>query len=207
MDVNKNTIEGLLEDATVFGTGFIPITEDQWWFAIGNEKYWKKAENNQLMISFTAIGGTVEQNEPFIDAIYREVKEETGVDAIIYDSNKSMYIEGNSDDNDKSIFHISEIRKITFAKEPRPWIVYKLYRKDDTLGVAVYKGKFSNEPYPRREVPALLLLPPTKLLQCPKKLSSLLDTGAIIREQDEPIPREAIIYSFGSATILQQLLK
>ena len=129
----KQNIEEILADATVFGTGFIPVDEKQWWFAVGNKKYWKKNNKEQLRISYTAIGGHVEEGETFIDATLREVNEETGVDASIQDSIESYYVEADLDDKSMYNFQVRFIKPIRLDESIRPWIIYKLQRKEDTF--------------------------------------------------------------------------
>jgi len=205
----RATITSLAElrsKSTILGTGFIPVNEENWWFAVGNEKYWKGKDNN-LAISFTAIGGHVEEGESFEEATLREIQEETGVEARLYNNNETYVIEAVSEEQEQFNFQIQSLERVEVHENPRPYIMYTAKMQNDVLGVVVYKGSFGTEPHPQMEVPALLCLPPTLLNQTPASLSSLLDSGARIREQEgNTIPREAIIYPFGSASILEKIL-
>ncbi|MHA1992198.1 MAG: NUDIX domain-containing protein [Candidatus Hodarchaeales archaeon] len=206
MDGLRFSIKKLLQNCSVLGTGFIPSTQKEWWFAVGNKKYWKKLENGQLMISFTAIGGHVERNESFIEAILREIKEETGSHAIIEESEETYYVNAQLIEEDIFDFKIDSIEKVIISDTPKPWIIYSLKRESDNLGVVVYRGELKEDFFPNAEVPALIYLPPDLLNKCPISLEKLLDAGAKIKEQDEAIPRKAFIYPFGSMKIVQELL-
>ncbi len=204
---SSTRITELLSNASVLGTGFLPSNEQKWWFAVGNEKYWKGGNLKDLKISFTAIGGHVERGESIIEATLREITEETGSEAKLKDSKETLFVTAELKEEEIFDFQIQSIKEIKVLDKPAPYIIYTVKRKNDTLGVVVYKGTFATEPYPQMEVPALLYLPPGLLQQTPRTLAELLDLGAKIREQNEEIPREAIIYPFGSATILQSILK
>ena len=206
MIAGNKKIENLFQNVDVLGTGFIPVKHSEWWFAVGNKKYWKK-QKNQLMISFTAIGGHVEEGESFKEATLREIQEETGTTAIIQNSHETLFVTAEVQEAPVFDFQIKTIELVNIVDEPRPYLLYLAQRKTDTLGVVVYKGYFQSDPIPQMEVPALLYLPPDVLIKTPMKLTNLLSSGAKIKEQLDEIPREAIIYPFGSATIIQSILK
>ena len=199
------TIPNILSAADVLGTGFLPYKKEDWWFAIGNEKYWKRNKKNDLLISFTSIGGHVEQGEGMVDATLREVKEETGINAIITSANETYFIEGTIVEGDTFNFQIDNYNKINVEETLIPWIIYKAKTKDGLLGVVVYQGKFESLPFPQAEVPALIRIPPKLLGKCPTSLNSLLTQGAKLLEQKNELPKNAIIYPFGSAKIIQKL--
>ena len=202
----KKKIEDLIQTADVLGTGFIPIDEKNWWFAVGNKKYWKRQQNNELMISFTAIGGHVEKGESILDATLREIQEETGTKATIYQSDDTLFITADLQEKPVFNFQIKTMERIEIEANPKPRLLYVVQREHDKLGVVVYQGRFQSEPSPQMEVPALICLPPDLLTKTPLTLSKLLSLGAKIKEQYEEIPRDSILYSFGSAKILQAFL-
>lgn len=206
MSIPLMKIDELLSNATILGTGFIPINENSWWFAIGNEKYWKRSSQG-LQISFTAIGGHVEEGESFVEATIREIQEETGTEANLVASDQTYYVTAVQEENEKFDFQIQSISPIKVKDNPAPYIIYSVKIKSDVLGVIVYKGEFASDPYPQMEVPALFRLSPQLLQQTPAILSELVKAGGKIREQKDKIPREAIMYPFGSATIIQAILK
>lgn len=201
------TIPSILKDCTILGTGFIPSKYDDWWFAIGNKKYWKKSENRVDMISFTAIGGHVEENESFLEATLREIKEETGSEALLDESQETYYVKAQLIEQEIFEFKINSLEKVNISDDPKPWIVYTLDRESDILGVVVYRGELKAIIHPSAEVPALIKLTPELLLKCPSSLQKLLELGAKIKEQGDPIPRNAILYPFGSIKIVDELIR
>jgi hypothetical protein len=206
MDGLRFSIKKLLHNCSVLGTGFIPSNQKEWWFAVGNKKYWKTSENGQLMISFTAIGGHVERNESFIEATLREIKEETGSDATIEESEETYYIQAQLLEEGIFDFKIETFEKVIISDIPKPWIIYSLKRRSDSLGVVVYRGELKTNFFPSAEVPALIYLTPDLLNMFPCSLEKLIVAGAKIKEQDFLIPRKAIFYPFGSIKIVQELL-
>lgn len=201
-------IDQLFTDSITLGTGFIPTERENWWFAVGNKKYWRETTKKKLMISFTAIGGHVEPDETIVEAALREIREETGVDAKLLENphNPTQLVEAVSTEKTFFDFTILKIHEILLDEIITPWIVYIVKQPNRDLGVAVFQGKFTKEPYPQAEVPALLKLSSDLILECPTPLETLLESGAEIREQ-KLIPRNAVIYPFGSAKILQYLLR
>ena len=69
------------------------------------------------------------------------------------------------------------------------------------MSVSVYSARILTEPKPQREVPALILLPPS--LIGGGQLDELLNNGALLKEQMEgSIPRSVNLRPFGSAELL-----
>ncbi|OLS26814.1 MAG: hypothetical protein HeimC3_07060 [Candidatus Heimdallarchaeota archaeon LC_3] len=200
------SISSILSSADTLGTGFLPVKEEEWWFAVGNKKYWKENDKDDLLISFTSIGGHVEDGEGIIDATLREVKEETGNNATISSADQTFIIEAEIIEENVFNFQIKSKELINIEDTPNPWIIYKVKTISGLLGVVVYQGEFDGQPYPQAEVPALICLPPGLLQQCPILLKSSLSNGAKLLEQDDKIPRNALIYPFGSATIIKELI-
>jgi 8-oxo-dGTP pyrophosphatase MutT (NUDIX family) len=200
-----STLE-ILGTVNNLGTGFLPVDENDWWFAIGNKKYWKIDSNSELMISFTSIGGHVERNESILDGTHREIKEETGINARIISAEKTLFIEAEIIENEIFNFNILSQKFVQVNDKIKPRIIYRSQNKDKTLGVAVFHGEFLKIPFPHAEVPALICLPPKLLNKCPVSLQSLLASGTKLKEQ-ENIPRVAKIYPFGSASIIFDLIR
>ncbi|MHA2364469.1 MAG: hypothetical protein ACXAC7_10960, partial [Candidatus Hodarchaeales archaeon] len=73
MSLPEYSLSTLKSNCSKLGTGFLPVTLDNWWFAVGKKDYWRQSDSNKLMISFTAIGGHVASKESFIEATTREV--------------------------------------------------------------------------------------------------------------------------------------
>jgi len=178
------------------GVGLIIKHADRYLFAIGKESFWQQ-DNQQQVITYTAVGGTRELSESFLDCAYREAKEELGVDVEIFGCRKSIFYD----------FETKKKKKLILRETKAPWLVYSMPLTDKQgLAVCVYLAQLkNNSPRPSMEVPALILLTPGQVINCGSQtLSTLLNEGAEISEQRE-IPRNAIIKPFGTAEILQTL--
>jgi len=178
------------------GTGIIAKHNDRFVFAIGSNRFWMQEEVD-LSITYTAIGGKVEEGETFVSAAIREAQEEANTDVDLIDSTKTLlwdFTTGNC--------------RIVRLKEKiiRPVIIYKR-RGNDMWVVYVFLASFKTEPRPNIEVPALLLLHKNFLID--KRYISVeehIKRGNIILEQEKnAIPRDAILKPFGSAKIINDL--
>lgn len=135
MATKPKSVKALLSQAQVLGTGFIPINKEQWWFAVGNEKYWKILDQSTLYISFTAIGGHVEKGESLVEATLREVQEETGTDATLQNSNQTLFVTAVLKEESIFNFQIQSIEHVEIIDQPIPYITYVVKRQFDTLGI------------------------------------------------------------------------
>lgn len=178
------------------GTGIIAKYNDRFVFAIGSNRFWTQEEVD-LSITYTAIGGKVEEGETFVSAAIREAQEEANTEVDLIDSTKTLLWD-----------FTTENCRIVRLKEKmiRPVIIYK--RRSDYMWVVyVFLSSFKTEPRPSMEVPALLLMHKNFLID--KRYISVeehIKRGNIILEQEKnTIPRDAILKPFGSAKIINDL--
>lgn len=188
-------LESLRRNNFKQGTGLIIRHTERYLFAIGKENFWQQ-NNQQLIITYSAVGGTREQDESFLECAYREAKEELGVHVKIFGRKKSIFYD----------FGTKKKEIVALEEKEAPWLVYSMPRDRQGLAVCVYLAKLKKDsPNPSMEIPALILLTPVQVIACGSQtLSTLLKDGAEIFEQRE-IPRNAIIKPFGTAEILQTL--
>jgi hypothetical protein len=118
-------------------------------------------------IPFHGIGGKVNNNENFLDAIIREVKEEVNLDIDISDSPETSY--------HTSAAHLSSI---SLSDTPRPYCIYKRTRQGDinfsdadTLWIIGYTGRLDETQVklenlsPHAEVGAIVILTAKTLIK------------------------------------------
>jgi 8-oxo-dGTP pyrophosphatase MutT (NUDIX family) len=179
------------------GTGIIAKYNDRFIFAIGNKRFWTQ-EKGSLTITYTAIGGKVEEGETFVSAAIREVQEESDTQVDLIDSPKTLLWDFTT--RKSKIVRLEE-------KMTKPVIIYKRADDDAIWVVYVFLANFKTEPIPKMEVPALLLLHKDFLVD--KRNISVeehIKRGNIILEQERNvIPRHAILKPFGSAKIVNDL--
>ncbi|MCE7736827.1 MAG: hypothetical protein GPJ54_18230, partial [Candidatus Heimdallarchaeota archaeon] len=123
-------------------------------FLIDNEKHWATKINDETgieeyKITLGCVGGSREICETVIQAIYRESREEIGVEVDLIDSDITYYIDINQ-----------EIRKIILEDDIKPFLVYEnkfIYpEKGDSYSlIIVFKSVIHAQPKPSSEVPAL----------------------------------------------------
>lgn len=143
----------------------------------------------------------------------REVREETNSDIKLINSSVTLYVE--SEIKTEPIYSFENIQMRTLSDfeiksfNVKPWIIYKTtFPNNNTLGVFVFKGKLLTDPTPNLEVPALLEISSETIKNLPLTLADIVDNyqGIIIEQNQKIIPRDAIIYPFGSAEIIKKML-
>lgn len=182
----------IMKDAK-YGNGLIIKWHDKLLFAIGKKDFWKK-DNGRTIVTYTAVGGNLEQGESFIESSHREALEELGTDIEIISSDNTILFN----------FESRKKKYINLEEKIKPAIIYyKILQSQDKLSVCTYLAQLKGNPKPSMEVPALLLLKENQLLKN-NTLSELLKNGAEIIEQTN-IPRNSTMKPFGSAEILREL--
>jgi hypothetical protein len=170
------------------GNGVILRWDNLFVFAVGKEDYWNKTKEPWI-ITYTNTGGYLEIGETRVEATKREVKEELGCDVELLPSDQTLYCD------------LEDPHFVSYTLDDvfTPLLIYNSHVME--LSVCVYLAQISSSPFPQREVPAILFLPP-KLLHG-GQLGDLLIHGCMIREQVKGyIPRSAIMKPFGSAKLL-----
>ncbi|MCM8803331.1 MAG: NUDIX domain-containing protein [Candidatus Omnitrophica bacterium] len=197
----KNFEKKYREISKIIGVSAVISYKDGYLFTLEKEKYWEK-RNNSFLIKFTAVGGRLEKNETFIDAMQRESDEEIGCKLNLIDSKKTVYINFNS-----------RIKEITLAEKTKPIIIYeKIYKGlpglPHTSGkwvlfCPVFFAMLKRKPKPSSEIPALLILPKNLFALCKKqlKLRTILERGGILIEA-KSIPKTAFIQPMFTPEIL-----
>ena len=187
--------QDLLGASTRFGNGVIIHYRGRLLFAVGKEAFWK-TEDGALTITYTGVGGKLEQGEGFVESTHREAVEELGTEVCLLSAKTTLVYD----------FDAHTKYFVALHDPVNPAIVYtKTLNERDTLGVCTYLATLNGEPKPSREVPALLLLSEEQLSE-DITLTKLLENGALIIEQ-RPIPRNAVMKPFGTATILRNVSK
>jgi len=181
-------IKDLIPDKSKLGNGLIIKHKGKFLFALGKKKFWKK-ENGKLVITYTGVGGKLEEGEDFMNSSIREAKEEIDADILIKSSNKTLFFDFNK--NTKKVVYLDE--KI------KPAIIYKRTNEYGKWFVCIYNCSLKSKPKPSSEIPAIMLLKQSQLKG--GDIKELLKKGAKIIEK-EKIPREAILKPYGSAEIL-----
>jgi NUDIX domain len=118
-------------------------------------------------IPFHGIGGKVNNNENFLDAIVREVKEEVNLDIHISASPETAYYTS-----------AAQLSPIALSDTPRPYCIYKRTRQGDinfldadTLWIIGYTGELDEtqvklkDIYPHGEVGAIVILTAETLIK------------------------------------------
>lgn len=170
------------------GNGVILIWNKKFLFAVGKEAYWDKT-TSLWTITYTNIGGHVESRESMLEATKREVMEEIGCSVEFLSSDITLFC------------YLEDPKLANYKLEDKiaPILVYNSSRMK--MSVSVYLGYVQTEPFPKQEVPAILLLPSSLLSG--GHVNELEKSGALLKEQIKGIiPRSAILKPFGSAEVL-----
>lgn len=148
------------------GTGVSTLVsyQDRLIFVIDNEKHWTLKINDETgieeyKITFGCVGGSRESGETVIQAIYRESKEEIGVEVDLIDSDITYYIDINQ-----------KMREIILEDDIKPFLLYEnkfIYPEmgDAYSLIIVFKSVIHTQPKPSSEVPALFTTDTTEFLK------------------------------------------
>ncbi len=185
------------------GTGVSTLVsyEDRLIFVIDNEKHWTLKINDETgieeyKITFGCVGGSRESGETVIQAIYRESKEEIGVEIDLIDSDITYYIDINQ-----------EMREIILEDDIKPFLVYEnkfIYpEKGDSYSlIIVFKSVIHAQPKPSSEVPALFTTDANEFLKL-KDLTSLTEFHEnynIVSQRE--IPKNGYLHSFMTPKVI-----
>jgi len=162
-------------------------------FPIANEKYWK-TKNGKMIIEFAGVGGKPKGKETLLEAVLREALEETGCEAKLRHSFKTVTLD----------FQRGETFRRTLKANPAPFLKTKKLIQTDSgprlLYNPIWAGSLAGKPKPSAEVPALLFLTDDLVAQTAKKdirLKDILKLGGELIEARH-IPRNAVIKPFGT---------
>ncbi|UCG03377.1 MAG: NUDIX hydrolase [Candidatus Heimdallarchaeota archaeon] len=174
------------------GNGVILKIADRLLVAVGKESYWDKT-TEPYTITYTNTGGHVEGGETIEEATKREVREELGCEVTLFTSETTYYC-GLENPN---------LKKKPIDDKLAPVLVYN--SSEIQMSVCVYLAEIISDPFPQREVPAIMYMPLTLLEG--GQLKTLLKKGCSIKEQKKnSIPRDAIMQPFDSISIIAENL-
>lgn len=203
-------------------TGLLVSWQGRLIWAVGQPKHWDATPNGTL-IQLIGVGGGQEPGETLPRAVEREALEEANAAVRLRSAGRTVWVlpggrveqrdlaaernvaEGGDPDADRDPAAETE-------GEPLPLMVWQdritARRQDRTpyeldYIVAVYEGKFLEEPAPGMEVPALVHLSEAQflsLLDHPTPLESLVADGAKV--VGSGLPEDALVRLSGSALYL-----
>lgn len=128
------TLDTLLPKNALKGTGIIAKIGEHYIFLTSGTKH-KTYENEKF---FFGIGGHLEEDETFTEAVKREALEEIGSEIHLLDSNVTFYI-----DIEKNI------KRINLSDTVNPYMIYemKIKASNSIYYVAIYKAEILSKPY------------------------------------------------------------
>ena len=170
------------------GTGILLMWKKKFVFAVSKRSFWDRT-GLPWTIPYTNVGGTVEPGERVIDAARREALEEMNCEVELLPSPETLacFLGG------------PPVTHHQLDDECPPLLIYNT----PGLSVCVYCARTTSAPVPCREVPALLLLPPSRVGG--GLLHELLESGKIREQVTGSIPRNAVASPWGSADLLSRL--
>ena len=156
---------------------------------------------------YAGIGGHLEPGEDWITCARRESREEIGTDVTILPSPATWHISAAGD-----------VRRIELSDNPRPAALYEMRnppnmtRSGGVYHIVIYRasliGKLGR--LPPEEVRAVIAVTADQLLRsldAKPSLGQLLDSGAELVAQAEPIAPETRLYPIGTAFALGTVLR
>lgn len=203
-----------LSDLTMEGcrvsTGLLVSWENRLCFAMSQPHYWEKTEDGKTIIHCIGIGGGLEENETFTQAVTREAMEEaqSPINLIEPQEGKTLYwgpdqpwtwLKGNWADSSVSPLFL-------WQKE---WIIRKPNQKPYMRRwfTPVYLAEFLHEPKPSMENLAIVQVPRSlfpELLK-PIPLTEAKERGLLINGHHLPPEEETMIGLSGSAFYTAQV--
>lgn len=167
-------------------------------FVLEKKDYWKK-EDNKTRISYQNVGGAVEENETFLEALSRETKEELDAEISILDSKETIFISPQNkkqqieiDDKKSPVMISSEIHK---GKPGRPEAEGKWH----LIGI-MFKANLTTDFTPSSEISGTLEID-KKYLKNKMEFdySHLIESNRARVLENESIPKDAVFYPKFSA--------
>lgn len=153
-----------------------------------------RTEGSQQVMELTGIGGGMEEEDESLTAgVLRETREEIGCGVRLLPSDETIVVRGQDD-----------IERLVLKGEERPAaVVFRHYRTpphqpchEDNQGEAclvVFLGELEGQPQPMMELPALIWLKPSQVVETARRdvlLRELLDSGAeLIQGEGGKIPK------------------
>jgi 8-oxo-dGTP pyrophosphatase MutT (NUDIX family) len=171
-----------------------------------------RAEGSRQILELTGIGGGVEdEDESLVAGALREAQEEIGCAVRVLLCSETIIVRGQDD-----------VEWVTLRGEERPAaVVFRYYRTpphqpwhEDNQGEAclvVYLAELDGRPWPAMELPALIWLKPTHILETAHRdipLSTLLSSGAeLVLSGSEFLPEHSWVRMTDSQEALALALK
>ncbi|MGD9146699.1 MAG: NUDIX hydrolase [Anaerolineae bacterium] len=156
---------------------------------------------------YAGIGGHREDGEDWLACAHREALEEVGTDVELLASPVTWYLP-----------HDGSARQVEVTDRPRPLALYEMIHPPGTphagalYRIVVYQAQLQS--LPRRlaedEVQAVIALTREQVICGPERrptLADLLDGGARIVAQAEPVDRGIRLYPLGTACALAHILR
>ena len=156
---------------------------------------------------FAGIGGHLEPGEDWLTCARREAREEIGTDVAILPAPKTWHISAAGD-----------VRRIEISDNLRPAALYEMQsppnmtRSGGIYRIVIYRAALTGNPgpLPPEEVRAVIAITADQLirsLDAKPSLGQLLDSGAEIVAEAEPVSRETRLYPIGTAFALGVVLR